>query len=128
MRVSVVLCTHTLDRYEDLLEAAESVRTQTHDDVELVLVSDGNEAVTKQFQRDFGDAEDVVITALDENEGLLEARNHGAEAASGDVVAFIDDDAVADPEWVAQLVEAYERRDAIAAGGKMVPKWVAGKP
>lgn len=128
MRVSVVLCTHTLDRFEDLLEAAESVRTQTYDDVELVLVSDGNEAVTKQFQRDFGDAEDVVITALDENKGLLEARNHGAEAASGDVVAFVDDDAVADPEWVAQLVEAYERRDAIAAGGKMVPKWVAGKP
>jgi len=128
MRVSVVLCTHTLDRYHDLLDAAESVREQTYDDVELVLVSDGSEAVTKQFKRDFGDSEDVVITALAENSGLLEARNHGATVASGDVVAFIDDDAIADPEWVSQLVESYEQQDAIAVGGKMVPEWVAGKP
>jgi len=128
MRVSVVLCTHTLDRYHDLLDAAESVREQTYDDVELVLVSDGSEAVTRQFERDFGDSEDVVVTELDENSGLLEARNHGAEIANGDVVAFIDDDAIADPEWVAQLVESYERQDAIAVGGKMVPEWVAGKP
>lgn len=128
MRVSVVLCTHTLDRYHDLREAATSVRTQTYDDVELVLVSDGNEAVTRQFERDFSDAENVVITALEQNSGLLEARNHGAEVASGDVVAFIDDDAIADEEWIAQLVEAYEQQDAIAAGGRMVPEWVAGKP
>ncbi|QSG14967.1 glucosyl-dolichyl phosphate glucuronosyltransferase [Halapricum desulfuricans] len=128
MRVSVVLCTHTLDRYHDLLDAAESVREQTYDDVELVLVSDGSEAVTRQFERDFADSEDVVITELDENSGLLEARNHGAEVANGDVVAFIDDDAIADPEWVDQLVESYEQQDAVAVGGKMVPEWVAGKP
>ncbi|QSG12631.1 Glycosyl transferase family 2 [Halapricum desulfuricans] len=128
MRVSVVLCTHTLDRYHDLLETAKSVRKQIYDEVELVLVSDGSEAVTRQFERDFGESEDVVITALDENRGLLEARNHGAEVAGGDVVAFIDDDAIADPEWVSQLVDAYERQDVPAVGGKMVPEWVAGKP
>jgi GT2 family glycosyltransferase len=48
--------------------------------------------------------------------------------ASGDVVAFIDDDAIADEVWVEHLARAYEERDAIAAGGKMTPKWVAGKP
>jgi len=128
MRVSVVLCTHSLDRYDDLLEAAESVRTQTYADVELVLVSDGNEDVTERFEWDFGTDDYTVITALPENRGLLEARNHGAEAATGDIVAFLDDDAIADPDWVAELVEAYEYRDAIAAGGKMVPKWVAGTP
>jgi glycosyltransferase involved in cell wall biosynthesis len=48
--------------------------------------------------------------------------------ASGDVVAFIDDDAVADEVWVTRLVRAYEEENAIAAGGKMTPEWVAGKP
>jgi len=128
MRVSVVLCTHTLDRYEHLLEAAESVRNQRYDDVELVLVSDGSDAVTERFYTDFGDSDDVTITELPDNRGLLAARNHGAGAASGDVVAFIDDDAIADPEWVGELVEAYEHRDALAAGGKMTPAWVAGRP
>ncbi|SDE80800.1 glucosyl-dolichyl phosphate glucuronosyltransferase [Halorientalis regularis] len=128
MRVSVVLCTHTLDRYETFTEAAHSVLEQTHDDTELVLVSDGSEAVYERFRTDFGDREDVLTHCNDENVGLLESRNNGAEVATGDVVAFIDDDAVADEDWVAQLVEAYEYRDAVAAGGKMTPEWVAGRP
>ncbi|WP_336003198.1 glucosyl-dolichyl phosphate glucuronosyltransferase [Halorientalis halophila] len=128
MRVSVVLCTHTLERYDAFTEAAESVLAQSHDDTELVLVSDGSTAVFERFEDDFGGRDDVVTHCNDENVGLLESRNNGAEVATGDVVAFIDDDAVADPDWVAELVEAYDHRDALAAGGKMVPEWVAGRP
>ena len=128
MRVSVVLCTHTLDRYDEFLEAAHSVLAQTHDDTELVLVSDGNPDVHERFEADFGNRANVLTHCNDENVGLLESRNNGAEIASGDVVAFIDDDAVAATDWIAQLVEAYDERDAVAAGGKMVPQWVAGRP
>ncbi|WEL21112.1 glucosyl-dolichyl phosphate glucuronosyltransferase [Halorhabdus sp. BNX81] len=128
MRVSVVLCIHTLDRYDDFTEAVESVRAQTYDDVELVLVSDGSDAVFEQFRTDFGEDDDATLVKLAENRGLLEARNAGAEAASGDVVAFLDDDAIAAPDWIERLVAGYEKRDAIAVGGKMTPEWVAGKP
>lgn len=128
MQVSVVLCTHTTDRYDDFVDAAESVLAQTYDDRELVLVSDGSEAVYERMREDYGDREDVTIHCNDENVGLLESRNNGAKLASGDVVAFIDDDALADKNWLAELVEGYEKRDAIAVGGKMVPEWVAGKP
>ena len=128
MKVSVVLCTYTLDMYEHFREAADSVLTQTHDDVELVVVVDGTPEVYEQVIDDYGDREDVVIECNDENVGLLESRNRGAEVASADVVAFIDDDAIADEAWVERLVWAYEEKDAIAAGGKMTPEWVAGKP
>ncbi|WP_262176959.1 glucosyl-dolichyl phosphate glucuronosyltransferase [Haloarcula laminariae] len=129
MRVSVVLCTHTLERYDDCMEAAESVLGQTHDDVELVLVSDGNDDVYGQFRADFGDRDDVVIHCNDENVGLLESRNNGAERATGDVVAFLDDDAVAADDWTERLVAAYEADESRqAVGGRMVPAWVAGKP
>jgi len=128
MRVSVVLCAHTMDRYDAVVEAAESVLAQTYDDVELVFVSDGDPAVADRFETDFGDQKDVVVHRNDENRGLLISRNNGAEVANGEVVAFIDDDAVADPEWVERLVTAYDDHDAIAAGGKMTPMWVAGKP
>ncbi|WP_246982211.1 glucosyl-dolichyl phosphate glucuronosyltransferase [Halorientalis marina] len=128
MRVSVVLCCHTLDRYDAVQEAADSVLGGTHDDTELVLVSDGNPDLYERFEAEFGGREDVLTHCNDENVGLLESRNTGAEIATGDVVAFIDDDAVAAPDWVAELVEAYEKRDAVAAGGKMVPQWVAGRP
>jgi len=128
VKVSVVVCTYTLDMYEHFREAADSVLAQTHDDVELVVVVDGTPEVYEQVVDDYGDREDVVIECNDENVGLLESRNRGAAIASGDVVAFIDDDAIADEAWVERLVRAYEEEDAIAAGGKMTPAWVAGKP
>ena len=128
MRVSVVLCTHTMDRYDALTEAAASVLDQTYDGVELVLVSDGNEVVHERMVADFGDRPDVRTHLMAENVGLLEARNAGAEVATGDVVAFLDDDAVADGRWVERLVEAYEARDRVAVGGRMTPAWVAGRP
>jgi len=129
MRVSVVLCTHTMERYDDCFEAAESVLEQDYEDVELVLVSDGKEKVYEQFESDFGDRDDVLTHCNEENVGLLESRNNGAEVATGDVVAFIDDDAVAADDWVAKLVAAYEAdEERLAVGGRMVPAWVAGKP
>lgn len=128
MRVSVVLCTYTLDRYDDFVEAAESVLDQTYDDVELVLVSDGNEAVFERFVEDFASVDDVVFHCNEENVGLLESRNNGARVATGGVVAFIDDDAVADEDWIECLVEAYDQRGALAVGGRMMPLWVDGKP
>jgi GT2 family glycosyltransferase len=128
MRVSVVLCTHTMDRYDALTEAAGSVLDQTYDDVELVLVSDGDPAVHDRMVADFGGRPDVRTHLMDENVGLLGARNAGAEVATGDVVAFLDDDAVADGRWIERLVAAYEDRDRAAVGGRVTPAWLAGRP
>jgi len=77
---------------------------------------------------DYGDYDNVVISCNEENMGLLRSRNLGAELASGDVIAFIDDDAVAEDNWVERLVLAYQEEDAIAVGGKMTPRWVAERP
>jgi len=128
MLVSVVLCTYRMDAYDHFTEAADSVLAQTYDDVELVVVVDGDEDVFERVRADYGDHEDVLVHCNDENVGLLASRNRGADLASGDVVAFIDDDAVADDRWIERLADAYEEEDAIAAGGKMAPEWVAGKP
>ncbi len=128
MKVSVVVCTYSLDRYDDFSAAVDSVLDQTYDDVEVVLVVDGKEEVYDEVEADYGDMDDVLIHLNDENVGLLESRNKGAELASGDVVAFIDDDAVADERWIEELVNVYEEHGAEAAGGRMTPLWEAGEP
>ncbi|PSQ27904.1 glycosyl transferase family A [Halobacteriales archaeon QS_9_68_17] len=128
MKVSVVLCTYSLEMYDHFREAAEAVLDQRYDDVELVVVVDGTEEVYERVRADYGGRDRVVLHCNDENSGLLKSRNRGAELATGDVVAFIDDDAVPDEGWVAELVDTYERRDAVAAGGRMTPAWVDGKP
>lgn len=128
MRVSVVICVYSMERYDDLCEAADGVLKQTYDNIELVIVVDGTESVHKRVLEEYGDNGRVVIHCNDENVGLLESRNTGAELASGDLVAFIDDDVLVDEWWVEELVRGYEEQDAIAVGGRIVGKWVAGKP
>jgi glycosyltransferase involved in cell wall biosynthesis len=128
MKVSVVVCTYSPDMYEHFTEAVDSVLAGTYDDVEVVVVVDGNDQLAERVEDDYGGRDDVLVHANDENVGLLESRNTGAEIATGDVVAFIDDDAVADEHWVEELVRAYEDNDVETAGGRMTPIWVAGKP
>lgn len=125
MKFSVVICTHSLDIYEHLIEAVESVRSQTYGNVELIVVVDGNQPLYDQMIEDY---DSVTILHNNENLGLSKSRNRGVERSSGDVIAFLDDDAVADDQWIEQLASVYEHRDAIAVGGKMVGDWVSGKP
>ena len=128
VHVSVVLCTYAEEMYEHFSDAADSVLSQTYDSIELIVIVDGTQAVYDRIVADYGTRKNVVIECNEENVGLLKSRNRGAEVASGDVVAFIDDDAVADERWIERLVQAYKKEDVIAAGGKMTPEWVAGKP
>jgi len=128
MKVSVVICTYSEDMYEHFEDCLESVRAQTYDDVETVVVVDGNEALYERIEAEHGDDPGLTLHCNEENLGLSGSRNNALEFVTGDVVALIDDDAVADERWVEELVSVYESRDAIAVGGKMTPIWVAGKP
>jgi glycosyltransferase involved in cell wall biosynthesis len=133
MRITVVVCTHSQDRYPYLREAVESVLAQTYTNHEIVIVSDGSERVAERARNEYADCE-VRVHLQEPNQGLLAARNTGASLANGDVVAFLDDDAVADEDWLAELAATYheyerkENEEILAVGGKMTPFWVAGKP
>ena len=128
MRVSVVVCTYDPAVFDSFRDVADDVLDQTYSPVELVIVVDGRPNLADRVRAAYGDRENVVVHENDANRGLLESRNAGAELASGDVVAFTDDDVRIDPDWVAELVAAYERTDALAVGGRMTPEWIAGRP
>ena len=128
MNVSVVICTYPTDRYEVFSEAVESVLNQTYDDIEVVLVIDGNEEVHEMTVAEFGDEETVRIHCNDENRGISYSRTKGAELASGEVVAMIDDDAAAEPDWIETLVRTYDETNAVAVGGQVLPDWQVAKP
>ncbi|PHQ39382.1 glycosyl transferase family A [Halorubrum persicum] len=128
MKVSVVVCAYSMERYDDVCEAVESVLAQTHEDIEIILIIDGNEALFERLQSEFGNQEAVTLRCNEENKGLSYSRTQGVEQANGSVIAFLDDDAIAEPNWIEELVRGYEETDAIAVGGLMVPEWVAGRP
>jgi glycosyltransferase involved in cell wall biosynthesis len=129
--VSIILCTHRSERYEDFVEAVNSLLSQSYDNLEIVVVVDGNRELYDRILKsgiEEADKVEVRVILNEENLGLSESRNRGMKEAKGDIIAFFDDDAVADEDWMRELVRLYEEKDAIAAGGKLLPKWVSKKP
>ncbi len=128
MQVSVVVCTYTMDRWDVFTEAVDSALAQTYEPIEVVLVIDGNPEVYDRAVEEFGARENVVVHDNEENRGISYSRTKGAELASGEIVAFIDDDGVAEADWIEKHVETYEETDAVAVGGYVAPNWKSEKP
>jgi glycosyltransferase involved in cell wall biosynthesis len=58
--------------------------------------------------------------------GVSEGRNTGIDATEGALLAFIDDDAWAEPTWLERLESCFASDDIVGAGGRIVPDWLAG--
>ncbi|MGX6605275.1 glycosyltransferase family 2 protein [Micromonosporaceae bacterium Da 78-11] len=121
--VSVVICSYADWRWADLSRACTSVLAQLTAGDELVVVVDHNDALLARATAEFGAA---TVLPNQGKQGLSDARNTGVETARGDVVAFLDDDAVARPGWLESYRTAF-RDGAVAVAGTWVePNWEGG--
>ena len=126
MLISIVICTHRSERYEDFIEAVNSLLSQSYNNLEMIVVVDGNKELYDKIQKsgiEEADKADVKVILNEENMGLSESRNRGMKEAKGDVIAFFDNDAVADEDWLKELEGMYREYDAIAAGGRLMLKF-----
>lgn len=122
--VSVVIRTYTEERWDYFVEAVTSVQQQNNPPEEIVLVVDHNPELLEKVRTHFPDA--VVVES--KSRGSSGAWNSGIEAASMDVVAFIDDDAVAAPDWLEKLLQHYVDPHVLGVGGSIIPNWLGGEP
>lgn len=122
---SVVICAHTLDRWGELQRAVASVSAQSRAPEEIILVIDNNEALRARAAREING---VTVLANAGPPGLSGGRMTGAGHATTSVIAFLDDDAAADPCWLEDLLEAYRDPAVLGAGGPVVPLWQTPPP
>jgi GT2 family glycosyltransferase len=113
-RVSVLICTYNGAR--TLGETCAAVADLEYPDVEVIVVDDGSTDDSAAIAEGYGFK--VIST---ENRGLSSARNTALNAASGEIVAYIDDDAVPDLHWLTYLIDTFERTDFVAIGGPNLP-------
>ncbi len=123
--VSVVICAYTEERWDDLAAAIQSVREQKSPPLEIIVVSDHNRALRDRI---CSEMPDVVAIKNRYTRGLSGARNSGTAVARGGVIAFLDDDAVAAPDWLTWLVRGYDDPLVLGVGGVVEPDWLAGRP
>jgi GT2 family glycosyltransferase len=122
LSVSVVLITY--NRAGDLERCIAALFAQTHRPLEIVVVDDCSPDATPQVLLDLAQRAPPDVTFKVErhagNAGIGQARNTGIRAGTGEIVAFIDDDCVADPGWVAGLVACFAEPAVAIAGGAIV--------
>ncbi len=123
--ISVVICAYTMERVELIAAAISSLQAQTIAPHEVVLVIDHSPELEAESLRRWPT---IRVIANREQQGLSGARNTGLEESTGVVVAFLDDDAVAAPDWIERLGNAYADPAVLGAGGTVLPIWSEGRP
>jgi cellulose synthase/poly-beta-1,6-N-acetylglucosamine synthase-like glycosyltransferase len=122
---TVVICAYVYDRFDELSEAVESVLAQTYPAQELLVVIDNCDELLTRMRAEFPQ---VRVIANDGDPGTSSARNTGLRHATAPVVAFLDDDAWADPGWLEALAPWYEDPNTIGVGGHIEPRWEGERP
>ena len=133
LTVSVVICAYTEDRWPLLLRSVASVQHQNRTPLELIVCVDHNDSLLERCRLQWGDHQDIpsvpVVVIANRYQGRLgSARNSAAEVARGDIVAFLDDDAWAEPDWLDLLVAPYGDESVVAVGGAPVPEFEGRRP
>lgn len=128
LKISVVVA--TFNRRESLKRLLESLLQQTLSQAffEVIVVSDGSTDGTvemlHQIQGHFGSLKIIDLM----NRGPGAARNAGARVASGDFLAFTDDDCIASEDWLEQIGLVFERTGAVAVQGRTTTDRLARSP
>ena len=113
-RISVVVCSHDGER--TLERCLDRVRALRYPDFELIVVNDGSGDATAEIARQH----DARLIDID-HAGLGAARNQGLRAATGEIIAYLDDDAHPDPDWLYYLAAAFADGSYAAVGGPNIP-------
>lgn len=122
---SVVICAYTMSRWDDLRAAIDSVRGQSRPPLETIVVIDHNDELYARAAAEFSG---LTVVANVHDRGLSGGRRTGAELAAGTVVAFLDDDAVADRDWLERLLPGYADPLVLGVGGPVEPAWQGEPP
>ncbi|MCL0091672.1 glycosyltransferase family 2 protein [Dehalococcoidales bacterium] len=123
-KVSVIICAYTMERLRDIQEAVQSVLAQTLKPYEVIIAVDNNEELFQELKT--GLPPEVKVVLNKGAQGLSETRNVGIRAATSEITAFIDDDAVAERDWLENLTGHFHEPMVVAVGGRAIPLWLNG--
>src|SRR2546430_14290682 len=125
--VSVAVCAYTMRRWDDLTEAVGSVVAQLGTGDECLLVVDYNDELLARARAAFARDPNVRVVPNAQTKGLSGARDTAIARSRGEVVAFLDDDPVAGPTSLREVLGALDETDVLGVGTAALPRWPAGE-
>ena len=122
MDVSVVISTHQVQRVGFTADAVRSVLHQSLPPKEVIVAYDETPGLLQELQKQL--PPEAILVLNDERRGLSAARITGARHATAELVAFLDDDAEATPDWLRLMVPEFENPMVAGGGGRSIPQWL----
>ena len=133
MKISAVICTY--NRAERLRKAIHSFLDQTmpKEEYEIIIVDNFSTDNTKEVVEEFLRSKPPTLNStyiLEPSLGLSRARNMGLENAQGEYIAYLDDDATSEKDWLENIVKVFETVSPRpgCVGGKIKPIWGGERP
>ncbi len=123
--MSVVICAYTQRRWDDLRSALASIERQTLKPLEIIVVVDNNDELFARLSESVPGVRALHNLGV---RGAGESRNRGVQEAAGEIMAFLDDDAIAEPTWIANAVDALASLETLGVGGVITPAWELERP
>lgn len=129
--ISVIICTYNRDKYIYNVLKSLADNTLPHDCYEIVLVdnncTDNTQSECNRFVRDFPTVNFRYV--VETNQGLSHARNRGIKESTGDILVYVDDDALVNNEYLKAYAEFFDQHLEIdAAGGPIIPLYETAEP
>ena len=133
LSASIVICAYTEDRWLMLSDAVASALRQTHQPQQVVVVVDHNPRLFNRCMNELSTWQKLGVSPIAVLENrfasrLGGARNTGSEICESDVIAFLDDDATAEADWLGCLLKAYDDERVVAVGGAPLPVYETSRP
>ena len=131
VEISVIICTY--NRQDYILDALESLKKQSleKDRFEVIVVNnnspDNTEAIVKEYialHQEYN-----FFFQMEKQQGASYARNTGASLAQSDLLVFMDDDAIAEANYLENILKFYSAHQGISGlGGRIIPRYIPSKP
>ncbi|KRE51055.1 glycosyltransferase [Paenibacillus sp. Soil724D2] len=112
---SIVICTYNRDEF--LERTLVSLNNLTYSNFEVIVVNGPSTDRTDNILKEYSNR---IKIEKNDFANLSISRNIGIKAANGDIVAFLDDDAIPEPNWLNQIKELYDKYDPIGGAGGRV--------
>lgn len=130
-KLSVIICTY--NRCKLLEKTLLSFKSQNYtENIEIIVIdnnsSDDTYSIVSNCRRELYDKLEVRYY-LEKKQGLAIARNTGIRVSTGEIIAFLDDDAIPSENWISSIISAFDSFPFLSAiGGKVEPLYEIDKP
>ena len=129
--LSIIICTYNREKYIYNVLKSLADNTLSHEQYEIVLVdnncTDNTQSECARFQQDFPSMNFRMF--VETNQGLSYARNRGIMESKGDILVYVDDDALVNNVYLQTYADFFERHPEIdAAGGPIIPRYETAEP